>query len=130
MDANDFWSQVQRTGTCWLWRGERIGYHHISWAEFYNVPVHRIAYTLTYGPIPPGLVVRHRCDNPPCVRPDHLELGTHSDNIRDQTLRDRRRHKYRIRTVTPGATISKARLDRMLRYFDIPLESLVDNAPY
>ena len=46
--------------------------------------VHRLSYTLTYGPIPPGKIVRHLvCNNPPCSRPDHLPLGTQWDNLHD-----------------------------------------------
>ncbi|MDP9474817.1 MAG: HNH endonuclease [Actinomycetota bacterium] len=46
-------------------------------------------YEVTFGVIPPGQVVRHRCDNPPCCRPEHLQLGTHSDNSRDAVDRGR-----------------------------------------
>lgn len=50
---------------------------------------HRVAHELFIGPIPPGLVVRHKCDNPPCVNPDHLELGAHLDNSQDAITRER-----------------------------------------
>lgn len=44
---------------------------------------HRAAYEDKHGPIPTGLVVRHKCDNPPCINPDHLELGTQKQNVAD-----------------------------------------------
>lgn len=51
--------------------------------------VHRVAWELANGPIPAGLVIRHKCDNPPCVNVDHLELGTVADNVRDRDQRGR-----------------------------------------
>lgn len=75
---------------CWTWTGSKNqhGYGHIRFAGRYWY-AHRIVYALTYGETPAGMVVRHTCDNPACVRPDHLLVGTQADNQRDMALRDR-----------------------------------------
>ena len=60
---------------------------------YYFVYAHRVAWEQANGqPIPPGMVVRHACDNPPCVNPLHLQLGTHADNVRDTHERGRRQY--------------------------------------
>lgn len=75
---------------CWVWRGglEADGYGRFPDAGGWR-RAHRVAWELYYGPIPEGLCVCHRCDNPACVRPDHLFLGTHRDNIRDRDSKGR-----------------------------------------
>lgn len=85
-----FWSKVQKTDDCWLWRATRFpkGYGQIKIKGRRRL-AHRVAWELTNGPIPDGLQVCHHCDNPPCVRPDHLFLGTQSDNIQDAVSKGR-----------------------------------------
>lgn len=90
-----FWAKVQKTDGCRLWLGavNTGGYGMIY------IGVHaqkrrsncapRVAWELMCGPIPDGLCVLHDCDNPRCVRPDHLFLGTHQDNVRDKTAKGR-----------------------------------------
>lgn len=86
-----FWFRVDKTGDCWTWTGgtSRNGYGAFWTKEKRLVRASRFSYALHYGPIPDGMVVCHRCDNPPCVRPDHLFLGTQGDNMRDMWQKGR-----------------------------------------
>lgn len=85
-----FWKFVQKTPTCWLWTSatNRSGYG-VLWVTIGNQYAHRFIWEHTRGAIPPDLCVLHRCDVPGCVRPDHLFLGTHGDNIRDRDTKGR-----------------------------------------
>ncbi len=102
-----FWARIEKTDGCWLWRGgglrgygifssRRLGRHGYA---------HRFAWEFTHGPIPDGLRVLHRCDNPPCCNPAHLFLGTQADNVADMWAKGRgakgdrsgpRRHPERL----------------------------------
>jgi len=90
-----FWSKVQRTEDCWPWKAstDGRGYGHFmlptGTSQGRLVKAHRFAWELTFGSIPNGLCVLHRCDNPSCVRPDHLFLGTLGDNARDMVAKGR-----------------------------------------
>lgn len=85
-----FWRKVEKTGTCWLWTGAKFenGYGAI-WTNPDTQRAHRVSWELNCGKIPLGLIVCHKCDNPPCVRPDHLFLGTLSDNRKDMVQKRR-----------------------------------------
>jgi len=83
-----FWDRVDKSGDCWLWTGNRFP-AGLGYGRFIRWPAHRIAYELTHGSIPDGLCVLHSCDNPPCVRPDHLFLGTITDNNADRDAKGR-----------------------------------------
>lgn len=76
---------------CWVHRNERTskGYARVDIASKHH-RAHRLAWQLIHGPIPAGMVICHRCDNPPCVRPDHLWLGTVADNNADMKAKGRR----------------------------------------
>jgi len=85
-----FWSKVQKTDGCWEWQGGRHpdGYGYFV-ADQKRWQAHRFS-ALLDGRDPSGWKVCHRCDNPSCVRPDHLFLGTQKDNMRDMVAKGRR----------------------------------------
>lgn len=91
-EADRFWAKVQKTDNCWLWTGARneLGYGSFGIAGRRTELAHRASWRLSAGEIPAGLLVCHHCDNPPCVRPDHLFLGTNQDNVADQIAKGRR----------------------------------------
>src|SRR2546425_1245018 len=82
---------------CWEWQGARgnngRGYGLVTPGKR-RTHAHRYAWEWTTGPIPPGMDVCHHCDNPKCVRPSHLFLGTRSANMRDCISKGRRPHAY------------------------------------
>jgi hypothetical protein len=81
------WRRVDKSGDCWVWTGGRYrkGYGKFDALQY----AHRVSWEIHNGPIPKGLYVLHKCDNPPCVRPDHLFLGTLADNNADMLTKGR-----------------------------------------
>jgi len=89
-----FWRQVQKdVDGCWLWTGRPVqGYGRFRpSSRGTKIGAHRYSWELHVGPIPDGLDVCHRCDVPLCIRPDHLFLGTHADNMADMVAKGRSR---------------------------------------
>ena len=126
-DLERFWAKVDTSGECWEWTGQRDrnGYGRFSLGRTWHRAT-RALWALTRGPIPAGMCVLHRCDNPPCVRPDHLWLGSRRDNSRDMAAKRRvaaqvhpetaargERHGTRTRpeSVARGARNGMAKLD-------------------
>ncbi len=88
-----FWAKVDKTshpGGCWLWTGAKstAGYGQLRFKGKTYI-ASRLSYQFNVGSIPAGMFVCHRCDNPPCVNPTHLFLGTHTDNMHDCSLKGR-----------------------------------------
>ena len=84
-------SRIDKTGDCWIWTGmvDKDGYGRTSYLsrEWF---LHRLMYDWYKGPLIPGKVVMHSCDNPPCCNPEHLSQGTIADNNKDCALKGRK----------------------------------------
>ena len=117
-----FWSHVDKSGDCWMWTGSKgsantqsplaygqFGVSHNGRLKSYRA--HRLSWMLHNGDIPDGKIVMHDCDVPLCVKPDHLRLGTHLDNVRDRDRKGR---------CQQGETHYDSRLtpDQVLAIFD------------
>lgn len=107
-----FWHFVKKTRGCWIWIGKRDHGYGKFWYIGRNITASRFAYEQLVCPIPEGLKVLHHCDNPPCVRPDHLFTGTTKDNTWD-AIQKGRFDPYHIARVAPikrGAENSRTKL--------------------
>lgn len=127
-----FWSRVAKGDGCWEWQGRRYvpsGYGLAS-IRGRSTGAHRVSWEIHNGPIPSGMVVRHDCDNKPCVRPDHLRLGTPGENSADLVARGTKgRHlrEPRIRTIRAlhAGGFDAEEIGRVLRLKPSSVEALL-----
>jgi len=114
-----FWSRVDRSGPvvsaalgqCWTWTGQ-LRANGYGRASYYGhcTGAHRVAWQLTHGPLMSSdVVVCHRCDNPSCVRPDHLFIGSSGDNVRDMVAKGRARVPHGEDSPKAKLTVAEVR---------------------
>ncbi len=128
-----FWRRVAigPADGCWLWTAtkNRGGYGIFTrWGDSYHRTIcSRISWQLSYGPIPEGIFVLHKCDIPACVNPTHLFLGTQAANLGDMTSKGRRRGEFGEGHHCAKMSADKVRQLRLLRCRGWTYERLAGN---
>lgn len=120
--AKRFWSKVNKTDHCWEWTASlsRTGYGTFTVTDrdtglsgrsrYKSKLAHRVSWEIEYGPVPDGMCICHRCDNPRCVRPDHLFVGDNLANMADKKAKGRGRGDFRFRRPPSGERAGSAKL--------------------
>lgn len=103
-------SMPEPNSGCWLWLGCLLRGYGVMSVNNKQQKAHRVSYELNKGKIPRGLFVCHRCDNPCCVNPDHLFLGTSAENTADKVAKGRQANGPRLGRTQTGSHNANAQL--------------------
>lgn len=114
-----FWAKVEVAGAndCWHWKASTAGkgYGQIKVpGTRRQMYAHRLSYEIHCGPVPDGMLVMHSCDNPPCVNPNHLSVGTYGENLQDMAAKYR--HLYGERNAQ--AKLTELQVEMVFTIFD------------
>jgi hypothetical protein len=127
-----FFKQVEKTDYCWIWKAciDIDGYGRFS-DKAHNIrTAHRYSYFFHHGDIPHGMLVCHKCDNPICVNPDHLFIGSSKDNSNDMKAKNRAAKGQRHGSCTKPEKINRGNTHGMSKLIesDIPkIRNLIEN---
>ena len=103
-----FWKKINKTKDCWIWKeGCFINGYGQFRVGTKKMKAHRVVFMMINGEIPKNKIICHKCDNPKCVNPQHLFLGTHKDNALDSKNKGRRAFGLRHGTYTKPHTRCK-----------------------
>ncbi len=114
-----FWEKVQKSEGCWLWTAnttkdrngnKRYGLLGAGRRGEGMLYAHRVSWELHFGAIPEGLLILHRCDTPACVNPNHLFLGTQTDNMQDMAAKGRQGNTGPVPGTGAKSTLSRRQI--------------------
>ena len=125
-----FWEKVNKSQDCWVWTGckQSQGYGQIR-VKRKALLTHRLSWELANGRLPADIMVLHKCDNPACVRPDHLFLGSMQDNVNDMMAKGRNGNgvQYGEDHHAAKLTVERVKLIRSMNNPDIQKLSIQFN---
>jgi hypothetical protein len=112
---------------CWIWNGGKTDRKYgITTINKERIRVHRLMWSVINGKIPIGMCICHKCDNPSCINPDHLFLGTNQDNVNDREKKGRNKPPIVYGENNPRAKLKEADVIEILKLINknVPLSNI------
>ena len=108
-----FWKFVRKTKNCWIWIGGKANGYGYFWLNGKQCKATRVSWEFHFESIPPEVEVMHKCDNPSCVNPDHLCLGTHQENMTDMKNKGRAGFVRRVGSSSPSSKLTDEQVEEI-----------------